>query len=109
MHTLPWLPSRDRPVTIVAITIQTATGRRLEIKKLGVRRPVFPASGTLALQSNASDGIPAGLKPALDMLPGEKWANMPGPIPFPQPVGPKQIPDKILHVTILFHNASFEK
>jgi hypothetical protein len=63
----------------MAITIQSATGRWLEIKELRIRRPVFPAAGTPPLQANPCHGIPAGLKPALDVLPREKWANMPGP------------------------------
>ncbi|WP_215877861.1 hypothetical protein HF292_009525 [Acidithiobacillus ferruginosus] len=63
----------------MAITIQTATGRWLEIKELRIRRPVFPAAGTPPLQAQPRYGIPAGLKPALDMLPGENRANVPDP------------------------------
>jgi hypothetical protein len=79
IHTLPWLPSRDRPVTIVAITIQTATGRWLEIKGLRFSWPVFPAAGASPLQAQPRHGMPAGLKSALDVLPGAKRTNMPGP------------------------------
>ena len=76
---LPWLPSRNRPVTIVAITIQTATGRWLEIKKLRIGWPVFLAADAPPLQAQPRHGISARLKSALDMLPGEKRANVPDP------------------------------
>ena len=79
LSTLPLLPSRDRPITIVAITIQTTTAGWLEIKELRIRRPVFPAAGTPPLQAQPRHDIPARLKSALDMLPGEKRANVSNP------------------------------
>ena len=39
----------------------------------------MPAAGAPPLQAQPRHGIPPGLKSALDMFPGEKWANVPDP------------------------------